>query len=71
VEDNGIGRRNAENINKGAVRRISFGTRMVEEKVQVIRTLYGVKITIDTIDKISVSGEPLGTLVIIKIPVRI
>jgi hypothetical protein len=44
---------------------------MVEEKVQVIRTLYGVKITIDTIDKISVSGEPLGTLVIIKIPVRI
>jgi LytS/YehU family sensor histidine kinase len=71
VEDNGIGRRNAENINKGAIRRISFGTRMVEEKVQVIRTLYGVKITIDTIDKISVSGEPLGTLVIIKIPVRI
>ena len=70
VEDNGIGRKKSQEINAGRQKHVSRGLKMVEEKSAIIRDVYKINITIDIHDKMNEQGEPAGTTVTIKIPVK-
>lgn len=69
IEDNGIGRKASSQL--GTSNHIGFesqGTDITEKRIQLMNSLYGSRIAIETIDLVENDGEPSGTLVKIRIP---
>lgn len=64
IEDNGIGREKSEEINKGRIKHISHGIRLVKEKIDVMRQKHGIIIDFTIKDSVKYT---IGTLVTINI----
>lgn len=65
IEDNGIGRKKSHEINKSRTEHVSYGMKLVEEKISVMRQKHQVEIEF-AIEDIE-TEERTGTVVILKI----
>ncbi len=65
IEDNGIGREKANEINKSRATHVSIGTKLVDEKISILERNYNKKIHLKYID--INTNNTTGTLVIIEI----
>jgi sensor histidine kinase YesM len=71
IEDNGVGRKKAMELrSKSATTRKSLGMQLTEERMQLLMTELGTKGEIRVEDLIDSNGEPLGTRVILKLPIE-
>lgn len=71
IEDNGVGRKKAMELrSKTATTRKSLGMQLTEERMQLLMTELGTKGEIRVEDLIGPAGEPLGTRVILKLPIE-
>ena len=69
IEDNGIGRAEAEQIkNKNTIQKKSMGTQITKNRIELINKLYGQSAVEETIDLFDNHGKALGTRVVLKIP---
>ena len=70
VEDNGIGRKAAEEIaRKSDEHHKSLGTAITESRLDLINELYGKNFNVVIEDLFNHSGNPAGTRVIIHLPI--
>ncbi len=70
IEDNGIGREAARQLNsKTATRRKSMGMDITQGRISMINKLYNTRASVKVIDLKDDSGQPLGTRVELNIPV--
>jgi tetratricopeptide (TPR) repeat protein len=70
IEDNGIGRAKAMEINqKKNDHHQSMGTNITESRLKLVSDLYGKSMKINYTDLLDESGEPAGTKVEINIPI--
>lgn len=68
IEDNGIGRKQAGEIKSlGASRKQGMGMRITEDRLQLLKTIYGQDVKIVVTD-LTDNGQPTGTRVEIRIP---
>ena len=69
IEDNGVGRKRAEEIkmSKGPLNK-SLGSKITEDRIKVLNSLYSEEIDIHYIDLEDSEGRPNGTRVEIKLP---
>jgi len=71
IEDNGIGRERANAFKKGILHH-SVGMKLTEERLQTISKLQEYEsITVEIIDLKDDAGEPLGTSVVLHLPLNI
>jgi len=70
IEDNGIGREKAIKIKKNKNRNHnSLGTSITESRLKLVNAIYGRKMRIQYTDLKDYNGEPVGTRVVINIPI--
>ncbi len=70
IIDNGIGRARAlEYKSKSAIKNKSFGMKVTAERIELINQMYKVNTKIEIIDLHDINNEPIGTKVIINIPI--
>jgi LytS/YehU family sensor histidine kinase len=70
IDDNGIGRKRSQELNQIKNRRHeSFAMNANKKRLDILKNTYS-DINFDIIDKMSPLGEPLGTKVIIKLPIK-
>ena len=70
IDDNGIGRKKSEELNQiKKDKHQSFATVAIQNRIDLLNQHKTNKISIRYIDKLSVSAHPLGTTVIIEIPI--
>jgi LytS/YehU family sensor histidine kinase len=70
VEDDGVGRRAAEEIKKGKLfQHNSVATRVTGERLQILNKVFEMPTSIQTIDLTDEAGNPSGTRVIIDLPI--
>lgn len=71
IEDNGVGREEAERINaKKREAHRSLGLKVTEDRIKLIEIISNKKAEISTLDLYDANGAPAGTRVIIKIPIE-
>ncbi len=69
IEDNGIGRKKAEEIkNRTKSKHISRGTQLVEDRIELFKNSDDFDIQVFTTDLFDIDGNSIGTRVHIKIP---
>ena len=68
IQDNGIGRKASIEKNKGNHLPKSLGINITNDRLKLIKTIYGMQASIDIID-LEKDGIALGTKVIVRIPV--
>ena len=66
VEDNGIGRKAAQEISKNKSHKSSLGMAITKERLEQFETLYDLKSIFDLEDLYTKSGKAIGTIVIIQ-----
>jgi LytS/YehU family sensor histidine kinase len=71
IDDNGVGRAKAEQINKSFKSHKSFATNAIGSRISLINKVSSSKIEIVIEDKMSNTNESLGTKITILIPVKI
>lgn len=70
IEDDGVGRKKANEQNLQIRKEhVSRGMEIINERIQVLNSMEGLKIDVQIIDKMNINNEAEGTLVIIKIPI--
>lgn len=69
IEDNGIGRKAAETINKNRISHQSFSTSATEKRLKLLNAKTSADISIQYEDKYDEDGQALGTVVRLQIPV--
>ncbi|ASS49883.1 MAG: hypothetical protein A3D31_09900 [Candidatus Fluviicola riflensis] len=67
IEDNGIGRKASQEINKSREEHISHGSCLVQEKIKIVREKYGIVVQHELKDL--TEGTKTGTRVIFDIPI--
>jgi len=68
IEDNGIGRKQAAEINrKQKPLHQSFATQNIEQRMKLINQNHDFELSIETIDKENTEKEPLGTKIIVTV----
>lgn len=68
VEDNGIGRKRAEqHKTKGSARKKGMGMRLTRDRLNVLQKLHGGKVSIDIVDLVDDFGLSSGTKVVLQI----
>lgn len=68
VEDNGIGRAQAAQLRSlSAIRRPSYGTRITQERLDLLERLYGMEVQVEYTDIMDTAQRPLGTRVTLTI----
>ncbi|MFP4525155.1 MAG: histidine kinase [Bacteroidales bacterium] len=69
IEDNGVGRKRAEEIkmSKGPLKK-SLGSKITEDRIKVLNSLYSDEIDINYVDLYDEKGQPRGTRVEIILP---
>lgn len=69
IDDNGVGRKASEEINKNKSRQHnSFASEANKKRLEILNAERSREISVEIIDKLTREGKPLGTLVIINIP---
>jgi ligand-binding sensor domain-containing protein len=69
VEDNGVGRRAAEEIKQGKLfQHNSMATRVTGERLEILNKIFDMPTSIQTIDLNDAAGKPAGTRVVIDLP---
>ncbi|HUM45936.1 MAG TPA: two-component regulator propeller domain-containing protein [Chitinophagales bacterium] len=69
VEDDGVGRRAAEEIKKGKLfQHNSVATRVTGERLEILNKIFDMPTAIQTIDLMDSAGRPSGTRVVIDLP---
>jgi len=70
IEDNGIGRKKSEELNAIKNKKHqSFATNAMQNRIELLNQNSNKTISIEYIDKVNDADLPLGTLVIIKLPI--
>lgn len=69
VDDNGIGRKKSNEINRKRVNHNSFANAANEKRISLFNLLNKKKMKIEIIDKMSADGSAGGTTIVISIPV--
>ena len=70
ITDNGIGRARAEALkSKSAGRKTSIGMQVTADRIRMINQLYNIQTSARILDLIAPNGSPLGTSVVLEIPV--
>jgi tetratricopeptide (TPR) repeat protein len=70
IEDNGIGRAKAMEINqKKENHHMSMGTNITESRLKLVNEIYGKSMIVNYTDLLDESGEPAGTKVELSIPI--
>lgn len=70
IEDNGIGRKKAAAMQAtGAARKKSYGMQMGRERIQLMNELYNMQASV-SIEDLEAAGQPLGTRVVLHIPLK-
>lgn len=68
IEDNGIGRAQAAAIRSlSAIQRPSYGTRITQERLDLLKRLYGMEVQVVYTDLMDAAQRPLGTRVTLTI----
>jgi sensor histidine kinase YesM len=71
VDDNGIGRKKAEEINaRRNVKKSSFALEAIRNRIQLINSRLKRKIVLQIFDKVDLNNQPSGTTVILSIPIE-
>lgn len=70
IEDNGIGRKKSEEINKLNKNHKSRGMSIVDDKIKILKEIYNTEVKVIIEDKISMNNEPDGTKVTLIIPIN-
>jgi len=71
IDDNGIGRQRSAELNRiKSQKPQSFATEAIQNRIDLLNEGRNEKITVQYIDKISVADNPLGTTVVIEIPLN-
>lgn len=69
IKDNGIGRKQSAEINKKRIKsHVSFATKAISQRLQLLNQSRRKPITINIVDRYNVDNDPLGTTVNINIP---
>ena len=68
IEDNGIGRKLSQQLNKQRKNHTSFANSANGKRIELINQTLEEKIKVEIIDKVDESGSPAGTIVILSIP---
>ena len=69
IEDNGIGRKKAQELkSKSATRKKSMGMKITSDRLSLVNHLYNQKTKVDVIDLEDTNKKPSGTRVIVHIP---
>jgi len=69
IEDNGIGRAKAREIQRaGSGHKLSRGMQITEDRIALINRMYGIETKVQIIDLMNEKGESRGTRVVIQIP---
>jgi hypothetical protein len=69
IEDNGIGRRLSKERQRGSTRTsLSFSTQRIRQQMELFNQLHQVHITEDYTDLVAPDGTPLGTRVMLHLP---
>ncbi|MEP7232069.1 MAG: histidine kinase [Ginsengibacter sp.] len=69
ISDNGVGRKLAQEYkSKSVTTKKSFGLKMTSERMQLINQVYQTNTSVEIIDETDEQNNPLGTKVIIEIP---
>jgi anti-sigma regulatory factor (Ser/Thr protein kinase) len=71
IEDNGIGRHAANELNKSRLKHNSFATKAIDSRIHLLNQSLTQHIKIEWEDKVSAAGQPKGTLVRIIIPLHL
>lgn len=72
IDDNGIGRKAAELIKLKKIGGAEAkGTALSAERLSILALKYNALIKVETVDKLNSNNEPIGTTVVIKLPVNI
>lgn len=70
VDDNGIGRKKAEELNKIKKEKFSsFSSKANQQRIEIINRSVGSCMGVNIIDKYDQNNQPEGTRVIITIPI--
>ncbi len=70
IEDDGIGRDKAKEINKNRGDHTSKGMEIVLEKIRIVKEIYNIQIKLTVEDKFNKTFEPCGTRVQLVIPIK-
>lgn len=68
IDDNGIGRKKAQEIAKKRKNHSSTGLTNIKERITLLNKLYGKNISMKIIDKYNPDNTPAGTTIIINFP---
>jgi len=69
ITDNGIGRKRAQELkSKTATHKKTFGLKLSSERLETIKKMYNMNISIEIIDLFDIEGNASGTKVIISFP---
>ena len=72
IDDNGIGRQKSRELNQIKNKKYqSFATDALQNRENLLNQYTQKKISIEIIDKYSLTEKPIGTKVIIKIPSKL
>ena len=72
IDDNGIGRQRSSELNQIKNKKYqSFATDALQNRVNLLNQYTQKNISIEIIDKYSLTEKPIGTKVIIKIPLEL
>lgn len=70
IEDNGIGREQSYEMNKQLKKHISFATKAIDSRINLINRLNKTQIKIEILDLINEQNQAAGTKVILRIPIK-
>ena len=69
IEDNGVGRKRAEEIGKSRLgKKSSVGMEITGNRIEIINRIYGIDTQVQVIDLKDAENKPTGTRVVINIP---
>ncbi|MBI4647510.1 MAG: hypothetical protein HY738_13200 [Bacteroidia bacterium] len=68
IDDNGIGRKEAQQNMVVKNKHISRGMELVSERIQALNYIENIEINIEIIDKVNNAKQPEGTKIIMTIP---
>lgn len=69
IEDNGIGRKKAEEIkSRQVIKKISYGISITEDRIAILNSNHSKKATVQIVDLVDEKDNPSGTKVILHIP---
>jgi LytS/YehU family sensor histidine kinase len=70
IDDNGIGRKKANEIKSSSSHKKSLGIRVTQERIALLAEEFNTELLVDIIDKTDAEGSALGTKVFVDMPFK-